>query len=349
MKNGNGNMTATLRDVAKLAGVSVSTASFSLNGGDKVKEETRRRIAWAAEELNYIPNASARSLVTQKNLVIGVVRCVDKLDDRFYAFDTTIDTYLSEMLKSIEQESIRLGYSLMVEWSSTYGQSDGVPRLYKSGKVDGVLMVGGIVPREFPEKIKKLNVPTVMVGSRNDLFDWVDTDYTQAMREAVAYLVSLGHKDIAFINGPGNSQTSALKLEGFRQGLGQAGLPFDEKHVGAGDFSGLTGYEAMARFWENGFHPTALVAAVDCIAIGALRFLHERNVYCPDGISIVGFEDGLLAEYSVPPLTTFSSEKQLLGIDACHLLIQRIQHPEQPLEQKLIEPRLIVRMSTKTV
>lgn len=342
-----GKSNATLKDVAKLAGVSVSTASFSLNGGQAVREETRRRIASAAEELNYVPNGCARSLVTQRNLVLGVIRCIDKLGESFYAFNTTVDTYLSEMLKSIEQESVGAGYSLMVDWASTVDSSVGLPHMYEDGKVDGVMMVGGIVNEGLPVRLAKRGIPTVMAGSRTDALDWVDTDYTKAIRMAVSHLVSLGHRKIAFINGPDISQTSVLKLHGYREGLEEAGLEVREEMIRKGDFSGQAGYDAMRSMWMDGVRPTALITAVDSIAIGALRFLHEPKVYCPKDISIVGFEDGILAEYAIPPLTTVSAEKQKVGETACKLLIERILHPERPLQRVVIEPRLVVRDSAR--
>jgi DNA-binding LacI/PurR family transcriptional regulator len=347
MRKEEGKNVATLKDVARLAGVSISTASFSLNGGAKVREETRRRIDQAAATLHYVPNASARSLVTQKNLVIGVIRCTDKLDDSFYAFDTTIDTYLSEMLKSIEQESVRFGYSLMVDWANTHDNGSHLSSLYETGKVDGILMVGGIVEEGLPARLKERQIPTVMVGSRNEYFDYVDTDYAKAMMMAVEYLVKNGHRKIAFLGGPDTSQTSAIKLKGFRKAMDDASLEVREDWLGKGDFSGLAGYEAMKGIWEKGGRPTAIVAAVDCIGLGALRYLHEQKVYCPDDISLVGYEDGLLAEYSIPPLTTVSSEKQLLGKEACRILIDRIKSPDTPLEQIIVNPVLKVRESVR--
>lgn len=347
MKKTPGKSRATLRDVAKLAGVSVSTASFSLNGGQSVREETCRRIAKAAEDLNYIPNGCARSLVTQRNLVLGVIRCIDKLGESFYAFNTTVDTYLSEMLKSIEQESVGAGYSLMVDWANTLDSTAGLPHMYEDGKVDGVMMVGGIVNDALPARLAKRGIPTVMAGSRTDILDWVDTDYTKAIHMAVSYLVSLGHRKIAFINGPDISQTSALKLRGYREGSEENGLSINEKMIRKGDFSGQAGYDAMKSIWADGLRPTALITAVDSIAIGALRFLHEKGVRCPEDVSIVGFEDGILAEYAIPPLTTVSAEKQTVGETACRLLIERILHPECPHQRVVIEPRLVVRGSTR--
>ncbi|MEA5013755.1 MAG: LacI family DNA-binding transcriptional regulator [Candidatus Limiplasma sp.] len=338
---------STIKNVAKEAGVSISTVSLALNGSKAVKEETRRRVVAAARKLSYTPNPNARSLVTKKNLVIGVVRCTDDISDSAYGFDSTVDTYLAEMLKSIEQGSFTAGYSLMVDWSETYTDKSELPPMFQQGKVDGVLMVGGIINEKLPEMIARSAIPTVLVGSRSAMLDCVDTSYRAAIRMAVEYLVEMGHREIAFINGPDTSQTSAQKLQGYREGLQKAGLPFNEALVSKSNFSGYGGYTAMRGLVEKGIGPKALIAAVDCIALGALRYLSERSLYCPRDISVVGFEDGILAEYALPPLTTVSAQKHELGKRACKMLLGRIAEPDAPHQLVLLEPKLVVRESVR--
>jgi DNA-binding LacI/PurR family transcriptional regulator len=339
---------ANIKDVAKKAGVSIGTVSLVLNGSSAIRESTGKRVFDAAEALRYRPNLNARSLVTKKNLIIGVVRCIDRLDHDKFNFSSTVDTYLAEMLKSIEQESMSHKYSLMVDWSETFYDTEKLPGMYDSGKVDGVLMVGGIINGKLPEMIKKSGVPTVMVGSRNSLMDYVDTSYTKAIRIAVDYLVSMGHRDIAFINGPDVSQTSAQKLNGYSEALKANGLGYREDFISKGDFSGHGGYLAMQGICRK-CCPTALVAAVDCIAIGALHFMYEQRYYCPEDISVVGFEDGILAEYAIPPLTTVSGEKEALGRIACEILLKRIREPDCPIQNRIVEPKLVERKSVRRI
>lgn len=339
---------ANIKDVAKKAGVSIGTVSLVLNGSGAIRESTGKRVFDAAEALQYRPNLNARSLVTKKNLIIGVVRCTDRLNSDRFSFMSTVDTYLAEMLKSIEQESMRHRYSLMVDWSETFHDTGKLPAMYDSGKVDGVLMVGGIINGSLPGLIKESGVPTVMVGSRSSLLDHVDTSYADAIGLAVDHLASMGHRDIAFINGPDISQTSAQKLRGYREALRAHGMEYREDLVSKGDFSGHGGYQAMQEICRK-CSPTALVAAVDCIAIGALHYLYGQKRYCPEDISVVGFEDGLLAEYAIPPLTTVSSEKETLGKIACEILLRRIREPEGSVQSVIVSPRLVERKSVKRI
>jgi DNA-binding LacI/PurR family transcriptional regulator len=339
---------ANIKDVAKRAGVSIGTVSLVLNGSKVIKESTSIKVIDAAAALCYTPNVNARSLVTKKNLIIGVVRCCDRLNSDTFSFASTVDTYLAEMLKSIEQESMSRRYSLMVDWSETYYDTEKLPGMYDSGKVDGVLMVGGIISSRLPELIKKSGIPTVTVGSRNSLLDYVDTSYNDAIKIAIDHLVSKGHRDIAFINGPDVSQTSAQKMSGYCEALKSYDIGYRDDYVSKSCFSGKGGYQAMQHICSK-CRPTALVAAVDCIAVGALHYLYEQKRFCPDDISVVGFEDGILAEYALPPLTTVSSEKETLGRIACETLLKRIREPESPIQNIIVTPRLVERKSVRSI
>lgn len=299
----------------------------------------------AATSLDYKPNQSARSLITKQNKVIGVVKATDVIHEKAHSFDGVVDTYISEMLRSIGREIEKIGYSMLIDWCFGYGSSSELPPMVDENKVDGVLFVGGFVSEELVQKIKKKGVPAVLVGTRSDELDYVDTDPEYGIELAVNYLAEHGHKEIAFINGSTKVQSSARKLKGFKNAIASNGLIFNEDLVENSDFTGKGGYEGIQKILLKGYRPTAVIGGTDCIAIGVIRCLHEKGIYCPEKISVMGFEDSMLAEYAVPALSSVSVDKDRLGMEATRALLNRIQNPKAKKVKLMIEPRLIERNS----
>ena len=336
---------ATIRDVAKQAGVSISTVSLVLNDSPAVKHETRYRVYDAIKALNYVPNQSARSLITKQSKVIGVIKGMERVQEGVYSFDGVVDTYLSEMLRSIEKQIDLGGYSMMIDWCfDPEARATAVPVLDKN-KVDGLLYVGGFFSDPMAARFRGLGIPVVLVGSRHEEMDYVDTYPDLGVEMAVNCLAENGHAAIALINGPDAAPSSARKLAGFRRAMERLGLPIREEWIEKGDFTGKAGYEAARGLWARGGHPTAVIACADCVAVGALRYFYENGVYCPRDISVVGFEDSILSEYAVPPLTSVCVRKDILGAEGAKVLLNRIRHPRAKPVKLLIEPRLVLRGS----
>lgn len=336
---------ATIKDVAKAAGVSASTVSLVLNGIDAVKLETRYRVLDAIKELDYQPNLYARNLVMKRSKAIGVVRSAGVVTGSVYSFDTAIDTFLLEMLRSIENGIYRKGYTLHRDWAETDEKDHTIPSIFKGKQVDGILIVGGILNSHIMQKACNASVPVVLVGARHPDFDFVDTDPVVGIDIAVNHLFSLGHRRIAFINGPDTSQSSARKIEGFARAHQKLGVEISTSLVQKGDFSGRCGYNAMAAILQADCRPTAVIAAADCMALGALRLMMEKNIRCPNDISVIGFEDGMLAEYSTPALTTICVDKEKLGEESCNVLFERLRNPNAQKMKLIFKPHLVERAS----
>ena len=339
----------TIKDVARAAKVSVSTVSLVLNDSSLVKMETRDKVLKVIKKLDYTPNQYARSLVTKTKKIIGVVWPTDNPANNLFSFEDNIDTYLAEMLPSIEKEINDSNYSMLVEHFCINDPSVSLPFIMSSNRVDGVLVTGGIVNDAFLEKLMESSIPTVLVGSRHAELDYVDTDPEHAIYLSAKYLIENGHRDIMFINGPESSQTSERKMKGFVKAMREYGLSGKEGWAMRADYSGIAAYGVMSRSWDRGIKPTGIIGASDSIAIGALRFLYERGIYCPKDVSAIGFEDGLLAAYSLPPLTSVRVYKERIGVEACRVLINRINQPDSEKVRLIIEPSLIVRGSVERV
>lgn len=342
-------MAATIKDVAKAADVSVSTVSLVINNSSLVKVETRYKVLQAIKELNYKPNEYARSLVTKTKKVIGVAWPTTNSSTNWFSFEGHTDTYLSELLPSIEKEINKSNYSMMLEHFRINDPSIFLPSIMDSTKVDGMLMTGGIVSDEVLQRIQEANIPTVLVGSRHPSLDYVDTDPELGMYKSTKYLIEKGHRDIVFINGPDASQSSARKLKGFYRAMEEHALSINDKWITQAEYSGAAAYRAMSNIWDMNIRPTAIIGGFDCITIGALRFLYEKGLNCPKDISAIGFEDSILAEYSYPPLTTVRVHKEQIGIEACKTLLNRINKPTAKKVKLVIEPELVIRESVRQI
>lgn len=345
----------TIKDVANRAGVSVGTVSMVINGSKSVKMETRYRVMEVIREMGYVPNQYARSLVTRKKHVIGVIRqnhlsSPDSLHSG-YRFNEIPDTYLADMLDSIVHELSALGYSLLLDvaaWSSA-DEAVPLPAIAQPGRIDGLIWAGGFMTDHLQAQLQQLNLPIVTIGARYDAFDYVDTDPEDGLYKMAQYVLSQGHRQIALINGPATSQTSFRKLRGAVRAMEEAGLSLSPQWIEQASYSGLGGYHAMQRLWESGARPTAVITALDVIAAGAVRFLQEKGLQVPSDISVTGYEDGLLAEHMTPPLTTVHTQKEKMGQLASRILAHRIDHPSTQQVKLIVPPEIVIRRSVHPI
>ncbi len=336
---------ATIKDIAKLANVSVSTVSLVLNDSPKVKHETRYRVWGAIEELRYVPNQSARSLVTKENKVIGVIKGIESAQNDIYSFFDVNDTYLTDMLRSIEMQIDEKGYSMMIDWCFDPNDDHRDDPVLDAGRIDGIMYVGGFLTNKIAERFLSCKVPVVLVGSRHEKIDYVDTAPDVGIALAVHCLYENGHRDIALINGPAASHSTARKLAGFHKAAAELGLQTRDEWILQGNYTGESGYVNARKIWALDHHPTAVIGSSDSVAVGAMRYFFEQGVYCPKDISIIGFEDSILAEYSVPPLTSVRVKKEVLGAEAVKVLLNRIANDKANRVRLIIEPQMVLRSS----
>ena len=337
-------MATTIKDVANLAGVSISTVSLVINDNPVVKLATRKKVLDIIEKYNYKPNQNARSLVTKSSKIIGVIRVTDESVPSPYLFNSTVDTYMSEMLWNIESGIHINGYSMLLDWYNIR-EPVKLPSLLDVNKVDGIISVGGILTDDYIAALSQSGIPVVMVGARTPNIDFVDVDSEKAIFLAANYMIEQGNNRIAFIDNTTISESSSRKLTGFKKAIAGKDIKIWTAFC---SFSGQGAYDAFREIWEGSEEkPTAVVCASDCMAIGVMRYMKDHGLGCPDDISVTGFEDGLLAEYSIPALSTVRIHKTQLGTDACDILFNRIRNSRARRVSRLIEPELIIRNSVK--
>jgi LacI family transcriptional regulator, galactose operon repressor len=335
----------TIRELARLSGVSVGTVSRALNGYADVRPETRERIMRLAQELDYTPAAAARSLVTQRSHVIGVfMETGEGHPDLQHPF-------FHEVLGGLKQRVGAHGYDLLLFASERPGNGYGPHSYLKRARhhaVDGAALIG--LDPEDPEVRRLTRGGLPCVGIDMDLegaaTEVVMSDNVSGAEAAVRHLHALGHRRIATITGMLESRPGIDRLRGYRAAAQALGLAYRDEYVAYGDFYAESGREQTARLLQLPDRPTAIFAAADMMAIGAVRAVAEAGLRVPDDVSIVGFDDIQLAPHINPPLTTMRQDKLGLGAAAGDALVARIAGDpgRDPLLRLPVE--LVVRGST---
>lgn len=332
----------TIKDLAKIAGVSVTTVSRALNGYDDVNEDTRKKIKRVAEEMNYRPNVLARSLVTKKSRSIGVILSeinrAGAKDARFF-----------EILCGINDRASELDYDLLLFSTNPKKQlSKSYSDLCKERNVEGAIVSGLRVNDKYLQEVASdTSFPCVLIDIPSEGFNLghVTTDNVQGSRMAVRYLIELGHKNIAMINGHNEASVSQERLNGYRLELEQHGLPFRPEMVYNGNFSEEGGCDAMHLILRNHPEVTAVFTASDLMVLGALRAVERSGGKVPETVSIVGYDDIAIASYCSPRLTTIRQDKYEMGYQSAQLLIDMLEG--RNIQRKIIlHNELIVREST---
>jgi LacI family transcriptional regulator len=334
-------MALTLEQIAELAGVSRSTVSRVINERPNVREEVRKHVLRVIHETGYEPHAAARSLVTRRTHIIGII---------IPAAVTTIftDPFFPLLLSGVTETCNAHNYHLMLSlFNGHVDQKEMYRRAVRNGYLDGVIMSSTqlddpLVPQLFLDR-----VPFVLVGrSPDERVNYVDVDNVGAARMAVEHLIRLGHQRIATITGPLNTAPGQDRLAGYRQALEAHQLLTSENLIVEGGFSEGSGSTATQRLLS--VSPTAIFVASDMMAIGALKAIRQAGLRIPDDIALVGFDDVPIATAIEPALTTVRQNIGRLGSMAADLLLNLVENPpdERTSAHRIVLPaELVVRDS----
>ena len=334
-------MAVTIKDVARHAKVSPSTVSRVIAGSERISKATHERVKKAMEHLGYYPNANARNLVRNSTETIGLVlsrSTVEALSNPFFP----------EVFRGITSVTQEFGYSLLLSSSKDHIQEeDEALSMLRERRVDGLLILTSRGNDSLIQKLQKDNYAFVLVGrvpGEEELY-WVNNDNVQAAEMAVSYLTGLGHKKIGLLAGSSDYIFSQDRLEGYRLGLLKAGIAFDSTLIEEVDFTENGGYQGMQALLERSSELTAVFAVDDIMAVGAMKAIKERGLSVPDDISLIGFNDDLLASYIDPSLTTIRIPIYEMGVRAARMLIKLIRGGECLDHQQVLGNELVVRKS----
>ena len=328
-----------IKDIAERAGVSVATVSRALSGSSLVTDETRQRINALARELNYRPNVSARNLRTRRSMSVLLV--VRDVGNPFYL----------EILKGVEATAREAGYAVLM------GNTENDPdreveyfNMLRDGHADGmILMTGKLPPPEPGESADLSHLPVVIALEmiEGSGFPHVQIDNVAAAEAAVDHLIALGHRRIAHIAGPLPEVMALRRRDGYRAAMKAAGLAVPEGYEVRGDYLLESGEACVSDLFALPEPPTAIFAANDEMAYGAIHALRRLGRDVPGDVSVVGFDDLYLSKAFYPPLTTVSQPRADIGRTAMSQLLNVLSDGDVAAEPAIVLPTTLnIRGST---
>jgi len=327
-----------IKDIARIAGVGVTTVSRVLNNRPDVKDDTRQKVLSVMHEYNYIPNNSARNLKRNTSNNIGVL--VKGIHNPFF----------SKMIKSIEEEIDKEDYSLILHYNeSNPNDADAAVELIKEKKLKGLICLGGDYDNlDDNEELFNLDTPVVLTSTfvmenmNKSLFSSVIIENNKAACSAVDYIAKLGHKKIGIITtGECDRSVGKLRFEGYKKALKKNNINFQQEFVEIGEYTFESGYAAMNRLLDKKLSLSAVFVTTDIMAIGASKAILNRGLRIPEDISVVGFDGIDYSLYFHPSLTTVVQPVEDIGKKSIDLLFglikKRIDHQHIVLETQLQE------------
>ncbi len=336
---------ATIKDVARVSGVSTATVSYVLNNGPRrVVPATRARVEAAMETLQYYPSTVARGLGLKRMDCLGVV--FPQPHPGLVA-----DSYFSSVLDGIIQVATERRQNVTLYTGLEWTGRASLPA-FRDRRVDGLLLVAILTDSDIVPALTEAGLPFVLINgqSSDPRVSQVDIDNANAAHQVVSHLASLGHRRIALLGGQPNSPSTAPRREGFLKAMQGSGLSVDPDLLSEGTYSQEWGQTGMAQLLALADPPTAVFAGGDGIAAGAYRACAEAGVSVPSQMSIVGFDDAAYAQWMTPPLTTVRHPLPQIGATAATMLLDHldaaVKDAEVPGIQVALRGKLIVRGST---
>lgn len=329
---------ATIKDVAKRAGVSTTTVSHVINKTRFVAEETKAAVRAAIDELHYSPSAVARSLKVNNTKSIGLLATSSEAP------------YFAEIIESVENSCYAKGYTLILCNShNDLDKQRAYLAMLAQKRVDGLLVMCAEYPPELLSMLEGYrHIPMVVMDWGQAHSDFTDTVIDNAFEGgylAAQYLIERGHRDIGAIPGLQERNTGSGRYLGFRKALEEAGIDLREEWIVQGDFEPESGYQAMQKILAQKNRPTAVFCGGDIMAVGALCAADELGLRVPQDISIIGYDNVRHSRYFTPALTTIHQPKERLGQSAFAMLLDRITSKRETSQVIEVHPRLIERRS----
>jgi LacI family transcriptional regulator len=331
-------MTVTIYDVAREANVSMATVSRVVNGNPNVKPTTRKKVLATIERLGYRPNAVARGLASKKTTTVGAI--IPDISSIFFA----------ELARGIEDIATMYKYNIIL--SNSDQNKDKELQLINTmleKQVDGIIFMGGNISDEHVHEFTSASIPVVLAATLDgsDTIPSVNIDYEAAGYEAAKYLIDKGNKKVAFISGKEEYTINQLKYKGYLRALEEASITPNDDFIVHGEYTYESGIKAVSKFMNLSNKPTAIFAASDQIALGAIHGAQDLGFKVPEDVEVFGFDNTKLAYMVRPTLSTVVQPMYDIGAVAMRLLT-KYMNKEEVEEKKVVLPhRLIERNSTK--
>ena len=331
--------TPDIRAVAALAKVSIATVSRTINGSPVVSEKLSKRVWQAIEHLNYFPNTHARTLVSGRSRLFGII--VENITNPFFP----------ELIQSFEEIAVANGYEILVSSSNSDPAilTTCVRRMLER-KVDGVAVLTFGEEEPVLDQLAFRDIPIVLAEFKlsDPKASTILLDYSTGIRAAVDHLVQLGHKKIGYLAGPHKLHSAVTRENDFQAAMQAAGLPLQKKWIIECDHTLKGGVVGFGKLQSLPARPTALLCSNDMTAIGVLRAAYLQGLRVPQDLSVIGLDDIDFAEFTLPPLTTIRLSRTDLARAAFEALRQQAEEPNKPGQKHefLVSTSLVVRGST---
>ncbi|EMW1605375.1 substrate-binding domain-containing protein [Vibrio cholerae] len=330
---------ATMKDIARLAGVSTSTVSHVINKSRFVSDEIAERVNNAAQQLNYAPSALARSLKMNRTKTIGML------------VTTSTNPFFGEVVKGVERSCYHQGYNLIL--CNTEGDNQRMKASINTllqKRVDGLLLMCSTLEGERLDVFDRYpDIPIVVMDWGPILFasDKIQDNSLQGGYMAAKHLIESGHKEIGCITGPLIRHQAQMRYEGYKRALAEAGIAINPDWIVESDFECEGGYQAFEKLYQRGKLPSALFVSNDMMAMGVIQAASQRDLRVPDDLSLIGYDDVHIAKFMTPALTTIHQPKYRLGKAAVDTLLYRLENPDTTAQVVQLEPTLVVRNSVR--
>ena len=333
-------MNPTIKDVAELAGVHPSTVSRVINNDSRISKKTKNKVLLIINKLGYTPNAVARGLKTKRTYTLGML--IPDITNPFFA----------EIARGVEDTANKNNFNVILcntddklKKERTYLQ------ILRGKRVDGLILGTAHIKDKSILELEKKKFPYILVSRNIEGLDknCIIVDDIEGGMMATEYLIKLGHRRVAHITGPLKTRSALNRLKGYKLALKKYEIEYRDELIGEGDFRIKGGYQVTKRFLKLNEPPTAIFAANDLLALGAMQAIQKKNFHIPEDFSVIGFNDIKLASFVYPTLTTIRQPMLEMGELAVKMLLRIIEGGEFNQRKEVLESKLIFRESCRKI
>ena len=334
-------MSVSIKDVAKKAGVSISTVSKALNDKSSVSSSTIERIKQTAEDMGYVPNSRARVFATKETKQIVFIADIPK-DTAFY------NPHVFEIIMGLQHSVSKSGYSLIVESVEKKEALEYISSLYKKNMADALVVHASIITKRLESLIVKSNLPHLIIGQPDyqSTLSWIDTDNTLSGAIAIRHLLKKDYYPVAFVGGKADDMISLHRFEGAERELKQNNLNFEDQYVLSTSSTIVSGMNAAKKILKMEKPPRSVLCANSVIAFGMMQELRNQNVRVPKDIAVMTFDRYPFSDFTEPRVTSVDMNMYEIGEEAGSILIKNLSHPNLRIQTFTSEPCIFEREST---
>lgn len=334
-------MSVSISDVARKAGVSISTVSKALNDKSSVSSSTVERIKQTAEEMGYVPNSRARVFATKETKQIAFVADIPK-DTAFY------NPHIFEIIMGLRHSVSKRGYSLIVESVEKKESLDYIEKIYKKNMVDALVIHASIITKRLESLVVKSNLPHLIIGEPDyqSPLSWIDTDNALSGAVAIRHLLKNDYFPIAFVGGKADDMISAHRFEGAERELRQNNLSFEDQYILSTSSTIVSGMNAAKKILKMEKPPRSVLCANSVIAFGLMQELRNQNIRVPKDMAVMTFDRYPFSDFTEPRVTSIDMNMYEIGEEAGSILIKNLSHPNMRIQTFTSEPCVFEREST---